>query len=126
MSATDSANRTATAADVDTTAADHLPAADLEKWVAFDDAYDAFVKAHPALGLGSNTWATTNLRRNFGPRLISEGVVIRLLNRRWLAHRDKFGPALFRLIQRAPAELIERAKARAAGIGADSDDTRPA
>jgi hypothetical protein len=87
---------------------------DLDVWMPFDDAYDAFAKANPMLGLGSTQWATTNLRRNFGPQLIAAGAVIKLMNRKWLAHREKFGPTLFTLIQREPAEIIAAAKARQA------------
>lgn len=87
----------------------------LDEWVSFDDAYETFVKANPMLGLGSGQWAAVNLRRNFGPQLLASGAVVQLVNRRWIAHRDKFGAALFPLLTRGPAEILERAKARQAG-----------
>lgn len=86
----------------------------IDVWVPFDEAYENFVDAHPMLGLGSGMWATTNLRRNYGERLIASGAVVKLVNRRWLAHRDKFGPALFELLTRTSAEIVEKARARQA------------
>jgi len=92
----------------------NTPPDTIDEWLAFDDAYEAFVVAHPMLGLGSGTWASINLRRNFGERLLAAGAVRQLVNRRWLAHRDHFGPALFALLTRAPAEIVEKAEARQA------------
>jgi hypothetical protein len=86
----------------------------VDAWVSFDDAYEAFVQAHPMLGLGSGLWATTNLRRNYGPRLLESGAVIQLVNRRWLAHREKFGPALFELLTKTGDEILQKARARQA------------
>jgi hypothetical protein len=86
----------------------------VDEWLSFDDAYEAFVKTHPMLGLGNGTWASINLRRNFGERLLATGAVRQLVNRRWIAHRDQFGPALFSLLTREPAKIIEGAKARQA------------
>jgi hypothetical protein len=89
-------------------AANSLDTADnLDVWIAFEDAYAAFVLAKPQLGLGSNTWACTNLRRNFGALLVQRGAAVKLVNRRWLAHRDKFGPALFELLTRTPAQVVK-------------------
>jgi hypothetical protein len=85
---------------------------DIDDWLAFDDAYAAFVAAYPMLGLNTGMWAAVNLRRNFGARLVATGTVRQLKNRKWLAHRDTFGPALFNLLQRAPAEIIEEARRR--------------
>ena len=90
------------------------PTDTIDDWIAFDEAYENFVSANPMLGLGSNTWAALNLRRNFGARLLETGAVRQLVNRRWIAHRERFGPALFELLQRAPAEILERARARQA------------
>jgi hypothetical protein len=84
----------------------------IDEWITFDEAYESFVESHPKLGLGTGTWATVNLRRNYGERLLQSGTVIQLANRRWLAHRERFAPALFELLLRAPAEIVERAKAR--------------
>lgn len=84
----------------------------IDEWIAFDDAYGAFVKAHPMLGLGDNAWASINLRRNYGARLLACGAVRQLPNRRWLAHREHFGPKLFELLTRGPAEIIERVRSR--------------
>jgi hypothetical protein len=83
-------------------------------WMAFDDAYEAFASANPMLGLGTGQWATINLRRNFGPQLIATGAVVALVNRRWLAHRERFGPALFAVLSSARAGIIDAAKARQA------------
>jgi prophage antirepressor-like protein len=91
----------------------HIGSADgIDKWVAFDDAYEAFVKAYPMLGLGGGSWAAINLRRNFGQQLLAAGAVLQLKNRRWIAHRDTFGPALFSLLNRSAAEIIEKALQR--------------
>jgi hypothetical protein len=90
------------------------PADTISDWIAFDEAYEKFVVANPMLGLGSNAWAALNLRRNFGARLLQTGAVRQLVNRRWIAHRELFGPALFELLQRAPAEILERARTRQA------------
>jgi len=86
----------------------------VDEWQSFDDAYEAFIQAHPMLGLGSGTWASINLRRNFGERLLASGAVRQLVNRRWIAHKDQFGPTLFALLTREPAKIIEGAKARQA------------
>ena len=86
----------------------------VDAWLSFDDAYEAFVETHPMLGLGSGVWATTNLRRNFGPQLLASGAVIQLVNRRWLAHKDKFGPALFALLTKTSDEILQKARARQA------------
>jgi hypothetical protein len=86
----------------------------IDDWLLFDDAYEAFVEAHPALGLGSGLWATNNLRRTYGERLIASGAVIKLANRRWIAHREKFGPALFGLLTKTADEILQKARARQA------------
>jgi hypothetical protein len=93
------------------------PADTIDEWLSFDDAYEAFVTANPMLGLGSGQWASINLRRNFGERLLATGAVRQLVNRRWIAHRDQFGPALFALLTRAPTEILEKAEARQATAG---------
>ena len=81
-------------------------------WIGFDEAYEAFRQANPMLGLASGMWATTNLRRNYGAQLLELGVVRQLVSRRWLAHREHFGPALFKLLTRTPAAILAEADAR--------------
>ncbi len=88
------------------------PAFAIPDWIAFDEAYEHFATANPMLGLGTNEWAALNLRRNFGAKLIETGAVRQLPNRRWIAHRERFGPALFELLQRGPAEIMDRARSR--------------
>jgi hypothetical protein len=73
----------------------------LEEWDAFDAVYAAFCAAHPMLGLNPNAYAAQNVRRNYGEKLAALGVAQKLVNRRWLAHRSKFGPALFALLRHA-------------------------
>ena len=85
---------------------------DIDDWISFDDAYEAFVNAHPMLGLQHGTWAALNAKRNYSARLQAAGAVRQLVNRRWIAHKNAFGPALFALLHRAPAEIIERARER--------------
>ena len=87
----------------------------IDEWQSFDEAYCEFVEAHPMLGLGADSWAATNLRRNFADRLIAAGVVRQLINRKWIAHRERFGPVLFAMLVRAPGETITRARKRAPG-----------
>ena len=86
----------------------------IEDWILFDEAYADFVMSHPAIGLSMGASGPQNLRRNFGERLLAAGVARRLVNRRWLAHRERFGPALFELLTRAPSELVDQVRARQA------------
>ena len=89
-------------------------ASDITVWQPFDAAYSAFAKAHPMLGLHIGEWAVWNLRRTHGPALLAAGAMLRLPNRRWLAHVDKFGPALFEALTHAPQAIIDQARARGA------------
>lgn len=85
----------------------------IDEWLPFDEAYRAFVDSNPMLGLGRGEWASMNVRRNFGGRLIEAGAVRQIVNRRWLAHREKFGPALFELLAREPGRIVAEAQRRA-------------
>ena len=99
----------------ETSEAVHVSDVTIDEWIVFDDAYEAFVTANPMLGLGSGQWARINLRRYFGDRLLAAGVVRQLVNRRWLAHRERFGPALFALLTRTTSEIVAKARARQVG-----------
>lgn len=90
-------------------------AANVMDWRPFDEVYRAFVQANPMLGLNPGEFAATRLRQRYGPQLVAAGAALKLPNRLWLAHPEKFGPAVFEAMTAQREEIMDRVQARRAG-----------
>jgi hypothetical protein len=85
-----------------------------EDWRPFDEVYVEFVEANPMLGLNPSEFAATRLRQQYGTELLRVGAALRLPNRRWLAHPNKFGPAVFKAMTARTTAIVDRANLRQA------------